>query len=180
LPSSELGVALPTSPTATPSRMSGCSTSFGNAPACSGCTRSTSGSWNPCYPKARPRGVRRSDRCDGFGGRLLRHKKKQPESTRRCEPRWEDERSNADRAVSLSVIRSTRSGSGCGSIGGESCWCRWSLGCAGQSWRRRLLKPSVIYCQRRWDWYPNIIVADMGYIEAGAKRQLRETGASRW
>jgi hypothetical protein len=37
------------------------------------------------------------------------------------------------------------------------------------------LKPSVIYCQRRWDWYPNIIVADMGYIEAGAKRHLRET-----
>jgi len=37
------------------------------------------------------------------------------------------------------------------------------------------LKPSVIYCQRRWHWYPNIIVADMGYIEAGTKRQLRET-----
>ena len=38
-----------------------------------------------------------------------------------------------------------------------------------------LLKPSVIYCQRRWHWYPNIIVADMGYIEAGTKQQLRET-----
>jgi hypothetical protein len=37
------------------------------------------------------------------------------------------------------------------------------------------LKPSVIYCQRRWHWYPNIIVADMGYIEAGTKQQLRET-----
>ena len=46
----------PTSPTATPSRMSGCSTSFRNAPAYAGCARSTSGSWNPCYPKARAKG----------------------------------------------------------------------------------------------------------------------------
>jgi hypothetical protein len=37
------------------------------------------------------------------------------------------------------------------------------------------LKPSVIYCERRWQWYPNLIVADMGYIEAGTKRLLRET-----
>lgn len=37
------------------------------------------------------------------------------------------------------------------------------------------LKPSVIYCERRWRWHPNIIVADMGYIEAGTKQQLRET-----
>ena len=33
------------------------------------------------------------------------HKKRQPESIRRTEPRWEDEPSNADRAVSLSDIR---------------------------------------------------------------------------
>ena len=37
------------------------------------------------------------------------------------------------------------------------------------------LKPSVLYCQRRWQWYPNLVVADMGYIEAGTKRHLRET-----
>jgi hypothetical protein len=37
------------------------------------------------------------------------------------------------------------------------------------------LKPSVIYCHRRWRWHPNIIAADMGYIEADTKRQLRET-----
>jgi hypothetical protein len=36
------------------------------------------------------------------------------------------------------------------------------------------LQPSVIYCQRRWQWYPNMIVADMGYIDAGTKQQLRE------
>jgi hypothetical protein len=33
----------------------------------------------------------------------------------------------------------------------------------------------VIYCQGCWQWYPNLIVADMGYIEAGTKRLLRET-----
>ena len=33
----------------------------------------------------------------------------------------------------------------------------------------------MIYCERRWQWYPNMIVADMGYIEAGTKRLLRET-----
>jgi hypothetical protein len=37
------------------------------------------------------------------------------------------------------------------------------------------LKPSVIYCERRWQWYPKMIVADMGYIEAGTKQQLRES-----
>jgi hypothetical protein len=37
------------------------------------------------------------------------------------------------------------------------------------------LKPSVVYCERRWQWYPNIVVADMGYIDAGTKKQLRET-----
>lgn len=36
------------------------------------------------------------------------------------------------------------------------------------------LKPSVIYCQRRWQWHPSIVVADMGYIDAETKRQLRE------
>jgi len=39
----------------------------------------------------------------------------------------------------------------------------------------QFLKPSVSYCQRRWQWHPNIIVADMGYIEAATKQQLRET-----
>jgi hypothetical protein len=38
----------------------------------------------------------------------------------------------------------------------------------------RFLQPSVIYCHRRWEWYPHLIVADMGYIEATAKRALRE------
>jgi hypothetical protein len=38
-----------------------------------------------------------------------------------------------------------------------------------------LLKPSVIYCERRWQWHPSIIVADMGYIEADTKRRRRET-----
>ena len=56
------------------------------------------------------------------------HKKKQPESIRLREPRWEGERSNADKAVALSAIRSTPCSSGCGSIGGGSCWCRWSPG----------------------------------------------------
>jgi hypothetical protein len=37
------------------------------------------------------------------------------------------------------------------------------------------LKPSVLYCEGRWQWYPNLIVADMGYIEAGTKRLLRES-----
>jgi hypothetical protein len=37
------------------------------------------------------------------------------------------------------------------------------------------LKPSVLYCQRRWHWHPDIIVADMNYIGAPAKKQLRET-----
>ena len=37
------------------------------------------------------------------------------------------------------------------------------------------LKPSVLYCEGRWQWYPNLIVADRGYIEAGAKRLLRES-----
>ena len=36
------------------------------------------------------------------------------------------------------------------------------------------LKPSVTYCERRWQWHPDIVVADMGYIDAGTKQQLRE------
>jgi hypothetical protein len=36
------------------------------------------------------------------------------------------------------------------------------------------LKPSVIYCQQRWQWRPDVVVADMGYIDASTKQQLRE------
>lgn len=36
------------------------------------------------------------------------------------------------------------------------------------------LKPSVAYCQRRWRWHPDIVVADMGYIDADTKQQLRQ------
>jgi hypothetical protein len=56
------------------------------------------------------------------------HKKRQPESIRPSEPRWEAEPSRADRAVSLSDTKSTPFGSGCGTISEESCWCRWSVG----------------------------------------------------
>jgi hypothetical protein len=38
----------------------------------------------------------------------------------------------------------------------------------------QFLKPSVLYCQRRWQWRPDIVVADMGYIDAATKRYLRE------
>lgn len=37
------------------------------------------------------------------------------------------------------------------------------------------LRPSVIYCHRRWQWYPHLIVADMGYIEAATKADLRQS-----
>jgi hypothetical protein len=37
------------------------------------------------------------------------------------------------------------------------------------------LKPSVAYCQRRWRWHPDIVVADMGYIDAETKQQLRQS-----
>jgi hypothetical protein len=37
------------------------------------------------------------------------------------------------------------------------------------------LKPSVIHCDRRWQWYPHLIVADMGYIDAGTKTELRQS-----
>lgn len=36
------------------------------------------------------------------------------------------------------------------------------------------LRPSVNYCVRRWQWRPDIVVADMGYIDGSTKRQLRE------
>lgn len=37
-----------------------------------------------------------------------------------------------------------------------------------------LLVPSLHYCQRLWDWCPPLIVADMGYLAAEAKRRCRE------
>jgi hypothetical protein len=37
------------------------------------------------------------------------------------------------------------------------------------------LKPSVIHCHRRWQWYPHLIVADMGYIAADTKADLRQS-----
>jgi hypothetical protein len=56
------------------------------------------------------------------------HKKRPPGSIRRRAPRWERERSNAGRAVSLSDTRSTPFGSGCSAISEACCWCRWSVG----------------------------------------------------
>ena len=37
-----------------------------------------------------------------------------------------------------------------------------------------LLIPSLRYCQRQWDWWPRLIVVDMGYLAAEAKRYCRE------
>ena len=37
-----------------------------------------------------------------------------------------------------------------------------------------LLVPSVQQCWRRWQWRPDIIVGDMGYIDAASKQRLRE------
>lgn len=37
-----------------------------------------------------------------------------------------------------------------------------------------LLVPSLRYCARRWSWWPKIIVADMGYLAAGAKAYCRK------
>lgn len=37
-----------------------------------------------------------------------------------------------------------------------------------------LLVPSLHYCRQQWDWCPPLIVADMGYLGAPAKRQCRE------
>lgn len=37
-----------------------------------------------------------------------------------------------------------------------------------------LLRPSVAQCWRRWQWRPDFIVGDMGYIDAATKRAVRE------
>ena len=36
-----------------------------------------------------------------------------------------------------------------------------------------LLIPSLTYCQRRWGWWPKIVVADMGYMAAELKARCR-------
>ena len=37
-----------------------------------------------------------------------------------------------------------------------------------------LLSPSVQYCERSWQWRPDVVVGDMGYIAAATKKQIRE------
>lgn len=37
-----------------------------------------------------------------------------------------------------------------------------------------LLVPSLAYCVRRWDWRPDYVVADMGYLGAPVKRVCRQ------
>jgi len=37
-----------------------------------------------------------------------------------------------------------------------------------------LLVPSLHYCHRAWDWCPPLVVPDMGYLAAEAKRRCRE------
>jgi hypothetical protein len=37
-----------------------------------------------------------------------------------------------------------------------------------------LLVPSLHYCQQQWEWCPPLVVADMGYLAADAKRRCRE------
>ncbi len=37
-----------------------------------------------------------------------------------------------------------------------------------------LLRPSGAHCWRRWQWRPDFIVGDMGYIDAATKRAVRE------
>lgn len=37
-----------------------------------------------------------------------------------------------------------------------------------------LLVPSLHHCQRQWEWCPPLVVADMGYLGAAAKRWCRE------
>ena len=37
-----------------------------------------------------------------------------------------------------------------------------------------LLFPSVARCWERWQWRPDIVVGDMGYIDADSKQRLRE------
>lgn len=36
------------------------------------------------------------------------------------------------------------------------------------------LRPSVAHCLKRWQWRPEVVVADMGYIDAATKREIRE------
>ena len=36
------------------------------------------------------------------------------------------------------------------------------------------LRPSIGHCQSRWLWHPDLVVADMGYIDAASKRHIRE------
>jgi hypothetical protein len=38
----------------------------------------------------------------------------------------------------------------------------------------QLLYPSLAHCERRWHWYPDLVVADMGYIAAAMKQAIRE------
>lgn len=38
----------------------------------------------------------------------------------------------------------------------------------------RLLRPSLAHCDRRWKWRPDIVVADMGYLDAADKQYIRE------
>ena len=37
-----------------------------------------------------------------------------------------------------------------------------------------LLRPSVQHCWRRWQWRPDVIVGDLGYIAAASKQLIRE------
>jgi hypothetical protein len=37
-----------------------------------------------------------------------------------------------------------------------------------------LLRPSVQHCWQRWQWRPDVIVGDMGYIDAASKTRIRE------
>ena len=37
-----------------------------------------------------------------------------------------------------------------------------------------LLRPSVQHCWHRWQWRPDVIVGDMGYIDAASKQLIRE------
>jgi hypothetical protein len=59
--------------------------------------------------------------CTGF-------KKKRRELTLPSAPHWADARSRPDRAVGLSVIKSTAFASGGVSIRQQSCWCRLLVG----------------------------------------------------
>lgn len=38
----------------------------------------------------------------------------------------------------------------------------------------RLLLPSLRYCQQRWRWHPDIVVGDLGYLEAATKAHIRQ------